>query len=160
MEDPLLFVVGFIVTFVIGGITGIMVASAPLDLQAHDSYFVVGHLHYVLIGGVAFPFFAAAYYWLPKYTGKLLDERLGKLNFWLMLIGLNVAFMPMHFVGLMGIRGACTPTTPARGGISTTSSRRSAPSSSSVASSCSRSTSCTATSAAPPPATTRGAATR
>ena len=102
-KTPLLFVVGFIVTFVIGGITGIMVASAPLDLQAHDSYFVVGHLHYVLIGGVAFPFFAAAYYWLPKYTGKLLDERLGKLNFWLMLIGLNVAFMPMHFVGLMGM---------------------------------------------------------
>ena len=84
-KTPLLFVVGFIVTFVIGGITGIMVASAPLDLQAHDSYFVVGHLHYVLIGGVAFPFFAAAYYWLPKYTGKLLDERLGKVNFWLML---------------------------------------------------------------------------
>jgi cytochrome c oxidase subunit I+III len=102
-RTPLLFVVGFIVTFVIGGITGIMVASAPLDLQAHDSYFVVGHLHYVLIGGVAFPFFAAAYYWLPKYTGKLLDERLGKLNFWLMLIGLNVTFMPMHFVGLMGM---------------------------------------------------------
>ena len=102
-KTPLLFVVGFIVTFVIGGITGIMVASAPLDLQAHDSYFVVGHLHYVLIGGVAFPFFASAYYWLPKYTGKLLDERLGKLNFWLMLIGLNVAFMPMHFVGLMGM---------------------------------------------------------
>ena len=102
-KTPLLFVVGFIVTFVIGGITGIMVASAPLDLQAHDSYFVVGHLHYVLIGGVAFPFFAAAYYWLPKYTGKLLDERLGKLNFWLMLVGLNVTFMPMHFVGLMGM---------------------------------------------------------
>jgi cytochrome c oxidase subunit I+III len=102
-KTPLLFVVGFIVTFVIGGITGIMVASAPLDLQAHDSYFVVGHLHYVLIGGVAFPFFAAAYYWLPKYMGKLLNERLGKLNFWLMLVGLNVTFMPMHFVGLMGM---------------------------------------------------------
>jgi cytochrome c oxidase subunit I+III len=102
-KAPMLFVAGFIVSFVIGGITGIMVASAPLDLQAHDSYFVVGHLHYVLIGGVAFPFFAAAYYWLPKYTGKLLDERLGKLNFWLMLIGLNVTFMPMHFVGLMGM---------------------------------------------------------
>ena len=102
-KTPLLFVVGFIVTFVIGGITGVMVASAPFDLQAHDSYFVVGHLHYVLIGGVAFPIFAAAYYWLPKYTGKLLDERLGKVNFWLMFIGLNVTFFPMHIVGLLGM---------------------------------------------------------
>ena len=102
-KTPLLFVVGFIITFVIGGITGVMVASAPFDLQAHDSYFVVGHLHYVLIGGVAFPIFAAAYYWLPKYTGKLLDERLGKINFWLMFIGLNVTFFPMHIVGLIGM---------------------------------------------------------
>jgi cytochrome c oxidase subunit I+III len=102
-KTPLLFVVGFLVTFTIGGITGIMVASAPLDLQAHDSYFVVGHLHYVLIGGVAFPFFAAAYYWLPKYTGKLLDERLGKVNFWLMFVGLHLTFGPMHIVGLMGM---------------------------------------------------------
>ena len=102
-KTALLFVVGFIVTFTVGGITGIMVASAPLDLQAHDSYFVVGHLHYVLIGGVAFPFFAAAYYWLPKYTGKLLDERFGKANFWLMFVGLHLTFGPMHIVGLMGM---------------------------------------------------------
>ena len=87
----------------IGGITGVMVASAPFDLQAHDSYFVVGHLHYVLIGGVAFPIFAAAYYWLPKFTGKLLDERLGKVNFWLMFVGLNVTFFPMHIAGLLGM---------------------------------------------------------
>jgi cytochrome c oxidase subunit I+III len=102
-KTPLLFVVGFIVTFVIGGITGIMVASAPFDLQAHDSYFVVGHLHYVLIGGVAFPFFAAAYYWLPKFSGRLLDERLGRWNFWLMFVGLNLTFFPMHIVGLLGM---------------------------------------------------------
>ena len=102
-KTPLLFVAGFIITFVIGGITGVMVASAPFDSQAHDSYFVVGHLHYVLIGGVAFPIFAAAYYWLPKYTGKLLDERLGKINFWLMFVGLHVTFFPMHIVGLLGM---------------------------------------------------------
>ncbi|MGH9271659.1 MAG: cbb3-type cytochrome c oxidase subunit I, partial [Ilumatobacteraceae bacterium] len=102
-KTPLLFVTGFIVTFVIGGITGIMVASAPFDLQAHDSYFVVGHLHYVLIGGVAFPFFAAAYYWLPKFSGRLLNERLGRWNFWLMFVGLNLTFFPMHIVGLLGM---------------------------------------------------------
>jgi cytochrome c oxidase subunit I+III len=102
-KTPLLFVFGFMFTFVVGGITGVMVAAVPFDLQAHDSYFIVGHLHYVLIGGVAFPMFAAAYYWLPKFTGKLLDERLGKLNFWLMFIGMNVAFFPMHIVGLMGM---------------------------------------------------------
>ena len=102
-KTPLLFVMGFLVTFVLGGITGIMVASAPVDLQVHDSYFVVAHLHYVLIGGVAFPLFAGAYYWLPKFTGKLLNERLGRWNFWLMFIGLNVAFFPMHIVGLKGM---------------------------------------------------------
>jgi cytochrome c oxidase subunit I+III len=102
-KTPMLFFVGFLVTFVIGGITGVMVAAVPFDLQAHDSYFVVGHLHYVLIGGVAFPIFAGVYYWFPKFTGKMLDERLGKWNFWLLFIGVNVAFMPMHQVGLMGM---------------------------------------------------------
>jgi cytochrome c oxidase subunit I+III len=98
-----LFAVGFLVTFVIGGITGVMVASVPFDQQAHDTYFVVGHLHYVLIGGVAFPIFAGIYYWFPKFTGKLLDERLGRWNFWLLFIGMNLAFWPMHQVGLMGM---------------------------------------------------------
>ncbi|MDK3256960.1 cytochrome c oxidase subunit I [Blastococcus capsensis] len=102
-KTPFLFVVGFLIIFVIGGITGVMVASVPFDLQAHDTYFVVGHLHYVLIGGVAFPIFAGVYYWFPKFTGKLLDERLGKWNFWLLFIGVNVAFFPMHQVGLMGM---------------------------------------------------------
>jgi cytochrome c oxidase subunit I+III len=102
-RTPFLFALGFLVIFVIGGITGVMVASVPFDLQAHDSYFVVGHLHYVLIGGVAFPIFAGIYYWWPKFTGKMLDERLGKWNFWLLFIGVNVAFFPMHIVGLMGM---------------------------------------------------------
>ncbi|HEX2152542.1 MAG TPA: cbb3-type cytochrome c oxidase subunit I [Acidimicrobiia bacterium] len=98
-----LFCVGFLVIFLIGGITGVMVAAPPFDMQAHDSQFVVGHLHYVLIGGVAFPIFAGVYYWFPKFTGKLLDERLGRWNFWLLFIGVNVAFFPMHIVGLMGM---------------------------------------------------------
>jgi cytochrome c oxidase subunit I+III len=102
-KTPFLFVVGFLVTFVIGGITGVMVAAVPFDLQAHDSYFVVGHFHYVLIGGVAFPIFAGVYYWFPKYTGKLLDERLGRWNFWLLFAGVNVTFFPMHIVGLLGM---------------------------------------------------------
>jgi cytochrome c oxidase subunit I+III len=103
MKTPLLFIVGFIALFVVGGITGIMVASVPFDLQAHDSYFIVAHLHYVLVGGVAFPIFAGVYFWWPKFTGKMLDERLGKWNFWLLFVGVNVAFFPMHIVGLMGM---------------------------------------------------------
>ena len=100
---PFLFVVGFLALFLIGGITGVMVAAVPFDLQAHDSYFVVAHLHYVLIGGVAFPLFAGVYYWLPKFSGKLLDERLGRWHFWLVFVGVNVTFFPMHIVGLMGM---------------------------------------------------------
>ncbi|WP_370328068.1 cbb3-type cytochrome c oxidase subunit I [Euzebya sp.] len=102
-NTPFLFVVGFLVIFVIGGITGIMVAAVPFDLQAHDTYFVVGHLHYVLIGGVAFPIFAGVYYWFPKFTGKVLGERLGRWNFWLLFVGVNVAFFPMHVAGLLGM---------------------------------------------------------
>ncbi|HEX2617566.1 MAG TPA: cytochrome c oxidase subunit I, partial [Flavobacteriales bacterium] len=100
---PLLYVIGFIVLFVCGGITGVMVASVPFDQQAHDTYFVVAHLHYVQIGAFVFPLFAAFYFWFPKVTGRMLDEGLGKLNFWLFFIGVNVTFFPQHFLGLMGM---------------------------------------------------------
>ena len=102
-KTPFLFAVGFLVTFVLGGITGVMVGAVPFDWQAHDSYFVVAHLHYVLIGGVVFPIFAAIYYWMPKFNGKLLNENLGKWNFWLMFVGFHVAFFPQHIVGLLGM---------------------------------------------------------
>ena len=100
---PLLFVVGFFIIFVLGGLTGVMLASVPLDLQVHDTYFVVAHFHYVLIGGAVFPLFGAFYFWFPKITGRMLSERLGKWNFWLFFIGFNVAFFPMHILGLAGM---------------------------------------------------------
>jgi cytochrome c oxidase subunit 1/cytochrome c oxidase subunit I+III len=94
---------GFIFTFVIGGISGVMVASVPFDLQAQDSYFVVAHLHYVLIGGSVFPLLGAVYYWFPKMTGRMMNERMGQWNFWLTMIGFNVTFFPMHLLGLYGM---------------------------------------------------------
>jgi cytochrome c oxidase subunit 1 len=102
-DTPLLFVLGFVVLFVLGGITGVMVASVPFDQQAHDTYFVVAHLHYVQIGAFVFPLFAAVYYWFPKVTGRMLSERAGKWHFWLFFAGMNVTFFPMHFLGLMGM---------------------------------------------------------
>jgi cytochrome c oxidase subunit I+III len=100
---PMLFVIGFFFTFVIGGLTGVMLASMTLDTQLHDSYFVVAHLHYVLIGGAIFPLFGAFYYWFPKITGRMLSERAGKWNFWLLFIGFHVTFFPMHILGLEGM---------------------------------------------------------
>ncbi len=102
-KTPFLYVMGFFFVFILGGITGVMVGVVPFDWQVHDSYFVVAHFHYVLIGGVTFPILAALSYWLPKFTGKLLDERLGKIGFWLSFIGINVTFFPMHIVGLLGM---------------------------------------------------------
>jgi cytochrome c oxidase subunit I+III len=102
-RTPLLFVLGFIVIFVIGGMTGVMVASVPIDTQVHDTYFVVAHFHYVLIGGAVFPLIGGVYYWFPKICGRMMDETLGRWNFWLAFIGFNLAFFPMHVLGLQGM---------------------------------------------------------
>jgi cytochrome c oxidase subunit I+III len=98
-----MFVIGFFVLFTIGGLSGVMIASIPFDLQAHDTFFVVAHFHYVLLGGAVFPLFGAFYYWFPKLTGRMLSERAGKWNFWLFFAGMNVTFFPMHFLGLLGM---------------------------------------------------------
>ncbi len=102
-RTPLVFVLAGLVIFVIGGITGVMVASVPFDQQAHDTYFVVAHLHYVLIGGSIFPLLAGMYYWLPKITGRMLSEKAGLTSAGLMFIGFNLAFFPMHLSGWLGM---------------------------------------------------------
>jgi cytochrome c oxidase subunit 1 len=102
-RTPLLFVFAFVFTFVIGGMTGVMVASVPLDTQLHDSYFVVAHFHYVLVGGAVFPLLGAAYYWFPKITGRMMSERLGRWVAGLVFVGFNLTFFPMHILGLMGM---------------------------------------------------------
>jgi cytochrome c oxidase subunit 1 len=101
---PMLFAIGFILQFLIGGLTGIMVASPPIDYHVHDSFFVVGHFHYTLFAGSVFGFFAAVYYWFPKVTGTRLREGLGKIHFWLLVIGTNVTFFPMFFLGFDGMQ--------------------------------------------------------
>jgi cytochrome c oxidase subunit I+III len=100
---PMLYVLGAIAIFVLGGLTGVMVAIAPFDFQAHDTFFVVGHLHYVLIGGTLFPILAGLYYYFPMVRGKVLSERLGRVAFWILFVGFNVTFLPMHVTGLRGM---------------------------------------------------------
>ncbi len=103
MKTPLYFAVGMVAMFIIGGLSGVMHASPPADLQQTDSYFVVAHFHYVLFGGSIFGLTAGAYYWFPKMFGRMLDETLGKLHFWMMFLGFNLTFFPMHFLGLNGM---------------------------------------------------------
>ena len=103
LTTSMCFAIAFLVQFVIGGLTGVMFAVAPIDWQLTDTYFVVAHFHYVLFGGTIFALFAGGFYWFPKMTGRMLDERLGKVTFWLMVIGFNLTFFVQHFLGLMGM---------------------------------------------------------
>ena len=103
-ETPMLFSIAFVILFTIGGFSGLMLAIAPADFQYHDTYFVVAHFHYVLVPGAIFSITAGVYYWLPKWCGKMYNEVMGKLQFWLAFIGLNLTFFPMHFVGLAGMQ--------------------------------------------------------
>ncbi len=102
-ETPMLFALGFVALFVIGGLTGIFLAAYPVDWQVQDTFFVVAHFHYTLFGGSIFAIFAGIYFWWPKMFGKRLDERLGKVSFWLLFAGFNLTFMPQHFLGLLGM---------------------------------------------------------
>ncbi len=102
-ETPMLFAIGFVALFTIGGFSGLMLAIVPADFQYQDSYFVVAHFHYVLVPGAVFSIMAATYYWLPKWTGHMYDERLGKIHFWLSAIFVNLVFFPQHFLGLAGM---------------------------------------------------------
>ena len=102
-ETPMLFAIGFIFMFSIGGFTGLMLSIVPADFQYHDTYFVVAHFHYVLVTGALYAIYSAVYFWLPKWTGNMYDEKLGKVHFWVSTISVNVLFFPQHFLGLAGM---------------------------------------------------------
>jgi cytochrome c oxidase subunit 1 len=103
LRTPMLFAFGFLFTFLLGGISGVMLAAAPIDFQVHDSYFVVAHMHYVLFGGSVFALYAGIYYWFPKVTGRVLHEGWGKLHFWMTLVGFHLTFFVQHILGLEGM---------------------------------------------------------
>ena len=103
LETPMLWAIGFLITFVFGGLTGVILASPPLDFHVSDTYFVVAHFHYVIFGTVVFAMFSGFYFWWPKWTGKMLNERLGKIHFWLTFIGFHTTFLIQHWLGVMGM---------------------------------------------------------
>jgi cytochrome c oxidase subunit 1 len=102
-EVPMLYVIAFFFTFVIGGLSGVIIAAVPLDLQLHDTYFIVAHFHYVLIGGAVFPLLGAITYWYPKFTGRMMSDAQGRISFWMVFLGFQLAFFPMHISGLLGM---------------------------------------------------------
>jgi cytochrome c oxidase subunit 1 len=111
----MLFCCGFLFQFLMAGLTGIMLATAPFDWQLHDSYFVVAHFHFTLVGGLVFGLFAGIYYWFPKVSGRLLNEAVGKWHFWLFVIGFNLTFIPQHFLGILGMPRRIYTYAPGRG---------------------------------------------
>uniref|UniRef100_UPI0025D565D0 cytochrome c oxidase subunit I n=1 Tax=uncultured Schumannella sp. TaxID=1195956 RepID=UPI0025D565D0 len=102
-ETPMIWALGFLITFTFGGLTGVILASPPLDFQVSDSYFVVAHFHYVVFGTVVFAMFSGFYFWWPKWTGKMLNERLGKIHFWMLFIGFHITFLVQHWLGVAGM---------------------------------------------------------
>jgi cytochrome c oxidase subunit 1 len=102
-ETPMLFALGFMVTFLLGGLSGVLLAAPPIDFHVHDTYFVVAHFHYVLFGTIVFAVFAGVYFWFPKMTGRMLDERLGKVHFWLTFLGFHGTFLVHHWLGDLGM---------------------------------------------------------
>src|SRR5207247_9594629 len=103
LRTPMLFALGFLSMFVIGGLSGVMLGAVPIDIHVSQTYFIVAHIHYVLFGGSVFTIFAGIYYWFQKLTGRMYSERLGKLHFWLTFIGFNLTFFQMTYIGLQGI---------------------------------------------------------
>jgi cytochrome c oxidase subunit I len=102
-DTPMLWIIGFLATFLFGGLTGVILAAPPLDFHVSDTYFVVAHFHYVVFGTVVFAMFGGFYFWWPKFTGKMLDERLGKLHFWLLFFGFHTTFLVQHWLGVIGM---------------------------------------------------------
>jgi cytochrome c oxidase subunit 1 len=115
LRTPMLFAIAFLIQFLVAGITGVMLAVVPFNWQLTDTYFVVAHFHFVLVGGLLFTIFAAVYYWYPKATGRMLSERLGKWHFWLFVIGFNLTFIPQHFAGMLGMPRRVYTFLPERG---------------------------------------------